>query len=144
VQRDAFPNAGFSAAEPWLPLADDFRTVNVVAQRDDLGSMLSLYRRLIALRRAEPALAVGSYAPIEASGDVLAYVRTAGASNRRFLIALNLGPTPHTLDLPGTELAGRVVLGTHPDRDGDPVRDALALRGAEGVVVEIVDSDHPG
>ena len=37
--------------------------------------MLALYRALIALRRREPALAVGGYAPVAAEGDVLAYRR---------------------------------------------------------------------
>ena len=42
--------------EPWLPFAPDHARVNVAAQRDDPGSLLSLYRRLLALRRSEPDL----------------------------------------------------------------------------------------
>ena len=78
-----------------------------------------------ASRFTEPALSVGSYAPVEASGDVLAYVRAAGDGERRFLVALNLGSEPHALDLIET------------GRGGEPVNDALGLRGDEGVVVEI-------
>ena len=33
MQWSAAPQAGFSTAEPWLPLAEDFAQVNVAAQR---------------------------------------------------------------------------------------------------------------
>jgi alpha-glucosidase len=56
--------------------------------------MLSLHRRLLALRRAEPALAVGSYAPVEAD-RLLAYGREK--DGRRFVVALNLTADPQTL-----------------------------------------------
>ena len=46
-------------------------------ERGDPSSMLSLYRALIELRRSEPALAVGDYAPLAAEGPVLAYRRRA-------------------------------------------------------------------
>ena len=59
---DATPNAGFSTAEPWLPLHPDWRTRNVAAQEADPASMLWLYRRLLAARRASPALSLGSMA----------------------------------------------------------------------------------
>ena len=58
---DASDHAGFSTVEPWLPLNDDWRTRNVHAQEDDPASLLSLYRMLLAMRRAHPALYVGSF-----------------------------------------------------------------------------------
>jgi alpha-glucosidase len=145
MQWDSRPNASFSSGpgEPWLPLADDYTAVNVAAQWDDPASMLSLHHRLIALRRVEPALSVGSYMPIETSGDVLAYVRAAGDGDRRFLIALNLGPEPHTLDLARAGVSGRAVVGTHPDREGEVLSHALELRGDEGVVVVIEAGEQP-
>src|SRR6185503_17285360 len=51
MQWDASPNAGFTSGTPWLPLAANYRTANVAAEHDDPASMLTLYRRLIALRR---------------------------------------------------------------------------------------------
>ena len=38
----AAPNAGFSTAEPWLPLHPDWSTRNVAAQNRDPASMLAL------------------------------------------------------------------------------------------------------
>ena len=133
MQWDATPNAGFTTGDPWLPIADDHTKVNVEAQRDDTASALTLHRRLLALRRAEPALSVGSYAPVETTGDLLAYVREH--EGRRFLVTLNLGHEP--LTFAGGEDGGRVALSTRLDRDGEEVRGELELRGDEGVIVEL-------
>ena len=68
MQWDDGQNAGFSAAEPWLPLSEDWPTRNVEGQRSDPASMLTLYRRLLALRRDHAALAVGELSRRDAGG----------------------------------------------------------------------------
>jgi alpha-glucosidase len=136
---DAGPGAGFSGGRPWLPLGEANRARHVAGQRDDPGSMLSLHRRLLRLRHRSPALRGGAYQPVEAGGDVLAYRRT-GPGGERWLVALNLGPRPARLAVPGPAPAGRVAVSTHPDRDGAAAGEAggqLELRGDEGVVVEL-------
>ena len=95
----------------------------------------TLYQRLIALRRAHPALAIGDYRPMAATGDLLLFQRVLG--RERFVVALNLGAEPVEVDFAKGEVRGRLVLSTHGDRDGEPVADALALRDNEGVVVEL-------
>src|SRR5205823_3452854 len=52
MQWDASRNAGFTAGAPWLPIARDYATVNVEAQRRDPRSLLSFYRRMLHARRA--------------------------------------------------------------------------------------------
>jgi alpha-glucosidase len=129
-------NAGFTTGEPWLPIADDYEEYNVEALRGDPTSILALHRQLIDLRRGEPALEIGRYEPAEADGDVLAYYRRGRAGESSFLIALNLGPEPHTLPLPA-EVRGAVALSTHLDHAGRRVAGELRLRGDEGVVVRL-------
>ena len=75
MQWSAKENAGFSTAPTWLPLADDISNVNVEAEMRESHSILNLYRRLIELRRREPALAIGQYVSVPTTGDVLAYRR---------------------------------------------------------------------
>jgi glycosidase len=75
MQWDASPHAGFSTNEPWLPLASDYRHKNVENQRREATSLYNLYKRLIALRGSRPALLVGLYRPLLASGDLLLFVR---------------------------------------------------------------------
>src|SRR5438093_8179408 len=62
MQWDNSPNAGFTSRRPWLPVAADYTRYNVAVERDDPASMLTLFRQLLALRRASPALSVGTYA----------------------------------------------------------------------------------
>jgi alpha-glucosidase len=135
MQWSAAAHAGFSTAEPWLPLAADFAAVNVEAERGEPGSMLALYRALIELRRREPALAVGGYAPVAAEGPVLAYRRWQ--DDRQLLIALNLGAQPAALRLPAELARGAVVMTTRLDAGRPPADDRLELRPDEGVILSL-------
>jgi alpha-glucosidase len=137
MQWDDSAIAGFSAGanvKPWLPLAEDFPTCNVAVQRGDPASMLSLYKRLIELRRAEPALNIGSYEHGPGSGDVFAYTRRDPESGRAFFVALNFGPSAAEVAM---QCAGRVALSTHLDRVDERVTATLKLRGDEGLIVAL-------
>jgi len=138
MQWSAAAQAGFTAGEPWLPLAPDYRDVNAAAQRDDAKSMLTLYRRLIALRRAEPALEVGRFELVETEGQVLAYIRRSRRGESDFLIALNLDARPGRVQPRATDRGGAIALSTHLDRAGEAVDGAIELRGDEGAIVRLV------
>jgi oligo-1,6-glucosidase/alpha-glucosidase len=125
---DASPNAGFSAAEPWLPLHDDWPTRNVAAQVQDAGSMLSLYRQLLCLRRAEPALSIGSFHMTEGSDHVLAYERRHGDTCLH--VALNLSSTERQIE----PLHGGLLLSTL----GNPPSGGW-LRPDEGIIMKLED-----
>ncbi|MEZ0266584.1 MAG: alpha-amylase family glycosyl hydrolase, partial [Phycisphaerae bacterium] len=140
MQWDSSPNGGFApeGVTPWLPLAADYERVNVVAQREDPRSMLSLYRRLIDLRRAEPALSIGRFEPLECHDDVLIFVRFD--ENRRLMVALNFSSTPRTIDLASLVRAParRILLSTHLDRASDAVTSAtISLRPDEGLILQL-------
>jgi alpha-glucosidase len=122
---DASPNAGFTSGTPWLPLNPDWPTRNVEAEAGDAGSMLALYRDLLRLRRAHPALAVGDVTLLEAVGDIIAYQRTHDGA--RIVVTLNLGDHPQEIACPD----GRVLLSTV----GDYVPGRLAPN--QGVMLEV-------
>ncbi len=128
-------HAGFSppgTARLWLPVGDDYRTVNVETQLAEAGSHLSLYRRLLAYRRSSPSLRHGSY---EAWGDVpdgcFAYTRHAPGAPA-VTVLLNFTGDVLTIVLSG---AGRVVLSTHLDRE-EQTGSAVELRPHEGIMIE--------
>ncbi len=108
------PNAGFSDAEPWLPVADNYETKNVETQLGDPGSLLSLYKDLIQLRRRIPALTEGSYGEGIRSDhkDVLSFTRCH--QEEKYLIILNFGgeEVPINEELDKAEL----VISTDPHR----------------------------
>jgi len=135
MQWDGTMHAGFSSAEPWLPVANSFRAVNVSSQRDDDSSIYQLHRRLIALRRAQPALVHGTYRPLLAEGDLLLFVRAIG--DTQLFVALNLGGKPAASILPGNLAQGTLLLSSFLDRVGEVLRGRLDLRPHEGVVIEM-------
>jgi alpha-amylase len=106
------PAAGFTTGLPWEPLQPDSLTANVAAEERDPDSLLNLYRKLIHLRAANPALAAGELVPLRTSNDaVAAYIRREG--NRAVLVVANLAITPAdgvTLDSDEDTLAP----GAHP------------------------------
>ncbi len=66
-------NAGFSdAAITWLKVHQDYKTLNAAAQKDDPNSVLSFYKKLIALRKDpkyHELLTYGKFKPLEAVAD---------------------------------------------------------------------------
>jgi alpha-glucosidase len=116
--------AGGEWRDPWLPLGDKVR--NVEDQRDDPASTLSLCRDVLSLRRAEPMLRTGSYAPLDAPAGVWAWRRGDSA-----VVAVNLSDRPTALR--GVE--GTIRIDTERGREGERVSGRLELRPWQGVVL---------
>ena len=138
---DDSANAGFCPpdVEPWLPLNADYPTLNVTAEQADPRSMLALHQRLLALRRATPALHAGSYRPLTGAGipeECYVYLRESGA--QRALVALNFSEFEQTLSAPGVA-RGQVAISTHLDRAEDTDLVAFRLRPAEGCVILLAE-----
>jgi alpha-glucosidase len=137
MQWDQSPQAGFTTGLPWLPLPADHQAVNVAVERDDPASLLTLYRRLIALRRTESALTLGSYRRLQATEQVLVYQREAGT--RRWLIALNFSPYQTIVNASECGAQSRIMLSTALDRDGERIDDHITLRPHEGILAQLAE-----
>ncbi|WP_445492174.1 alpha-amylase family glycosyl hydrolase [Rhodopseudomonas sp. RCAM05734] len=133
MQWGATDNAGFTSGEPWLPLADDFATDNAAAFASDPHSILSLYVKLIDLRKHTLELVFGDYVPLQTAGDVLAYLRVY--DGRALLVALNFSSEATSMHVEGE--GGEIALTTELDRRGENVSGVLELRGNEGVIVRL-------
>jgi alpha-glucosidase len=128
---DASAHAGFTSGEPWLPLNPDWATRNVAAETQDAGSMLTLHRELLRLRRAHKALAIGAIDLIEAEGDVLAYERVH--EGERVFVALNLGAEEQIAPMPLG--AFRLLLSTRHSRFRGNDGEGLTLAPNEGLIL---------
>ena len=84
------PQAGFSTdPHTWLPVASDYKQVNVETESREPASLLSWYKQLIAMRRTDAALHFGSLTMLNtADPSVLAYVRKA-ADGHAIIVAVN-------------------------------------------------------
>jgi alpha-glucosidase len=125
--------AGFSSADPWLPMVPDAGRWSVEAQREDPSSILTLHRRLLALRRAHPALHAGAWEPVEAPEGIVAFDRTHGTERLR--VILNLTPTEIDVPFAQPDGAWHEVLRTTGARSGRPLRGSIRVDGDEGVII---------
>ena len=125
MQWDGSINAGFSSAAPWILPPENYRTINAQAESRDPDSILHYYKKLIRLRKQEPAIARGQIAFLcQDVPGVFAYRRFLG--ERELFVVSNL--TGRSADLGSRPWAGlRKVLGNY---DGD----AAVLRPYEAAV----------
>jgi alpha-glucosidase len=135
----AGPGAGFTTAEPWLPIAPDAERLNIERQLNDASSMFSLYRRLLGIRRTIPALRSGRLEFIRATDrDLLAYLRRG--RRRTILVALNFADRPAMLQLADALRTnrGRTILSTDDLQSTEwRTLDAIPLAPLSGVIVEL-------
>jgi alpha-glucosidase len=107
--------AGFSTAEPWLPLDPRHAALAIDRQEADPGSTLHWVRKLIAFRKAHEALTAGELTLIETPEPVVAFERQL--EGERLLCAFNLGREPAPFQ-PGA--GWRVAFATGLNAEGAP------------------------
>ena len=90
----ALPHAGFSTAEPWLPIPEAHLGLSVAGQNRDPDSPLAFARRFLAWRKSQPALRLGGIAFADSAEPLLAFERRHEGETLRCLF--NLGPEPLT------------------------------------------------
>jgi alpha-glucosidase len=132
MQWDASPGGGFTtASEAWLPLGD-CAAINVAKQLGDPSSMLSLYRRMIHLRKRSRALSEGSYrTEPNAPEDCLVYHRET--ANEHVMVALNFAAAPRRIEIPRAAMLLSTRIGHR-----DAISNTIDLAPTEGVVLEII------
>jgi alpha-glucosidase len=129
MQWDGTAGAGFTTGQPWLPIGPAAAQANVAALGEDPASILTLYRRLIALRRSHPALVVGQLKDVGAEDGVLRYERVE--LSEHLLVLLNMTGQPKTVPVS----AGQVLLSTRLDRADQDIAGSVTLRPAEGLIL---------
>jgi alpha-glucosidase len=137
---DRSPNAGFCPPEvvPWLPPGEDAGERSVAAQQADPRSALALTRRLLALRRASPALRLGAYRALPAGEALLAFARVG--DDGTFVTLLNFSAAPQTWAPPPELGALTLLLSTALDAPQAVGRDTVTLRANEGLLLRVTDS----
>lgn len=134
---EAGPGAGFTTAEPWLPVVPDAEDLCVESQQQDPASTLMFVRALIRLRARERALQSGTQRMVDAASEILCFERRL---DQRFLVALNF--TSGSVPLSLREDAGSAAvleLSTDPGRgQGRVDLAALVLGPDEGMILRFL------
>ena len=116
---DTSTSFGFSPrgqSDPWLPQPKEWGHWNAADQESDSRSMLALYRRALAVRRATPDLTSDGFELLLPDDpDLVVY--------RRGQVVVVLNMSDHERPVPGALVAGlRVLAASVDDADTDTVR----------------------
>lgn len=98
MQWSAEENGGFTEGAPWLSLNPNYREINVEEQEKRGDSVLSYYKKLIALKKSPEyleTLTYGGFVPeCEDSDSIFAYHRILEDGKQDILVAANYGTEP--------------------------------------------------
>jgi alpha-glucosidase len=86
IPWDGTPSHGWGVDDPWLPWPPDAHTRNAASLTAEPTSILHLYRRILAARRASPALSSGDFAFLPSPEGVIAYERRANGDRRVIVV----------------------------------------------------------
>ena len=110
--------AGFTTGTPYRSLSANVAGFNVAAQQADPNSLLAFYKDMLALRKARPAIAAGSYDNVVVDGSAMTFQRRLDTD--RVVVAINYGTSAAALAVPGLP-AGATLRSLFPAASGDVV-----------------------
>ena len=124
VHWDDSPNAGFTKPDvtPWLPVVDNYKTINAATEAKQPDSVLNFYKQIVAIRKQTEGLLFGKLTVREEFANPLfVYTREfeKEGKTQTFALVTNFSKDTHTVDLSG--LAGnkpvKVVLSNYPGQE---------------------------
>lgn len=124
-------NAGFSEAEPWLPVAQDHLALAAFEQDKDESSILNRNRAFYAWRQAQEPLKQGDMVFLDSQDNTLVFTRSH--QGETVLCAFNLGTEPATVTLNGLELENLNAPGFNGTLEGA----TIALHGLDALFARV-------
>jgi alpha-glucosidase len=135
------PNAGFCPAgvKPWLPVHLNYdQGVNVADQMQEDTSLLQDYRRLLAVRKSNPALVEGDFRFLdEENPHILTYLRWT--DSQTCLVMINFKNRSARVSLPVEYGKLRCVYSTH--RSVSEINPANLRLNPYEVLIAQIDQD---
>jgi oligo-1,6-glucosidase len=134
MQWDSIINSGFTTGKPWLPVHENYKTLNVKAQDANPQSVLNYLRQITKLRREnKEVLVYGKYTLLDKQNpDVYAYTRET--EGKKWLVLLNFTTKP------GSFKAGGMLLGKELINNMKPLLNnngTIQLQPYQACVVEV-------
>lgn len=109
MQWDSSRNANFTTGTPWLPVNENYTTINVATEEKDPSSVLNHFKKMTQLRKDNAVLVYGKYTLLAPDHeDVYAYSRELG--DDRVLVLLNFTDHDSTIELAEIESIGETLI----------------------------------
>ncbi|NBB89667.1 MAG: alpha,alpha-phosphotrehalase [Spirochaetes bacterium] len=112
-QWNGGPGAGFTTGTPWIPLNDNYRSINLAAQWDDPYSVVNFYRSLIRIRKESSVALYGDFELVEAAASPL-FVYRRCTEGQTLTVLANFSSAEHTV--PPETVGGTLALANYVDR----------------------------
>lgn len=127
-------NAGFSYKKPWLPVNENYTSVNVDDQMENPESIFNHYKSLIKLRKNHLALLKGKWIKyIDGEDQLIGYFRSY--KEEHLLILLNFSNRVKTVYLPNGNYI-YLFSGGYPYLDNKQIIKEIDLFPFQGVVLK--------
>ena len=131
MQWNSSKFAGFSEAEPWLPVHANRETVNVVDQTGNTRSMLTMHQALLKLRQAMPLLVRGTLEPVDVGNGFIVGLKRSFRSQRAYIF-VNFASAEQYVHLPEP---CQIITSTHPWIDFHMSNNQITLPSHTGVLL---------
>jgi len=114
MQWDESENAGFTSGTPWLPVNENYITINVASEDMNPNSCLNYFRNMVKLRKENPVLVYGDYEMhMKDHKQIYSYTRTLG--DDRMLVLLNFSAMDASAPLPKGVKPKEQVINNYPN-----------------------------
>jgi alpha-glucosidase len=134
MQWNSSRNAGFSTAQPWLPVAKNYQTINVETEQKDENSILNVYKQLLSLRKKHIVLQTGNITFFhKGQKNLLSYTRKD--EQEEIFILLNFSNRKKKAYTGALGNAAEVLFSTHR---GTNIygKNIITLQAFEGLVIK--------
>lgn len=116
-QWDNTKNSGFTTGTPWLKVNPNYKIINAEAQEKDPNSTLNYFRKLVKLRKKEPAFVYGKYTLLDKENPNI-YAYTRELNDKKFLVLLNFSDKNATYNIGFPTLKSKMILGNYKNTNG--------------------------
>ena len=112
MQWSDAPNAGFTTGTPWLPVNENYVTINAEAALQDPDSVFYYYQKLIALRKAYDVFRDGSFTLL-CPEDEKIFAYTRDTKYRHLLVVCNFTGETLSFDAPEAYRGAKMLLSNY-------------------------------
>lgn len=105
-------NFGFSKAKsPWIILNPLYEKLDIASENADPNSLLNFYKSIIAFRKSNEEILLGSFEVLDTQKDVLAFFRAY--NGKLYFVLINLSNRTLLLEKNIREMRGEVLLSNY-------------------------------
>ena len=126
MQWTAGRNAGFSQAEPWMPVNPNHTFINAESQMGDPDSVFHFYKKLIALRKTNPVIVHGDFTLLM-KDDAQVFAFTREYEGKKLLVACNFSCEEAKLD-DQAQTRGEMLIANYKEKGDSGVLRAWECR----------------